>query len=449
MPSDAKTLKTVRSFQSEVGLLREAPEPTGARYTIHFIAAAAAAIAVICAVTQIDRVIASTSGKIVASTRPTIYQALDTSIVRSIDVREGDVVRKGDILATFDPTFANADVGQLERQVASLKAQIAREHAELDGGALKFPPTENADQLHYNKLQADLFNERRAQFSAQIHSYEQKYKQTEATLTKLESDVGSLRARADIAKKVEHMRVSLVEKGAGSLLNQWTSTDARLEAERTLQGQANSINEARHQLSSLKADREAFTRSWSSELRKEMVQAQNALDQAAAQLEKAHKHKELSRLIAEQDSIILTIAKTSRGSVMREGEQFITAMPLSSPVAAEIHVAARDVGFIRPGDPAWMKIDAFNFNEHGVAEGEVKWISENAFVTNEDTGQPAEPYYRVHIAVTKVGLINVPTSFRLIPGMTLVADINVGKRPLGSYVIDGLVSGFSGAMREP
>ncbi|MCW2275452.1 HlyD family type I secretion periplasmic adaptor subunit [Rhodoblastus acidophilus] len=449
MPSEAKTLKTVRSFQSEVGNLREAPDPVGARHTIHFIALAVATIAVICSVTQIDRVIASTSGKIVTSTRPTIYQALDTSIVRSIDVREGDVVRKGDVLATFDPTFADADVGQLERQVASLKAQIVREQAELDGGALKFAATDNVDQRHYNKLQADLFDERRAQYLAQLNSYDQKFKQTEATLAKLESDVGSLRARADIAKKVENMRVALVEKGAGSLLNQWTSTDARVEAERTLQGQANSIDEARHQLSSLRADREAFVRSWSGDLRKEMVQAQNALDQAAAQLEKAHRHRDLVRLVAEQDSIILTIAKTSRGSVMREGEQFITAMPLASPVAAEIHVAARDVGFIRPGDPAYLKIDAFNFAEHGLADGEVKWISENAFVTNEDTGQPVEPYYRVNIAVTKVGLINVPAGFRLIPGMTLVADINVGKRPLGAYVIDGLVSGFSGAMREP
>lgn len=332
MPSDAKTQKTVRSFQSEVGFLREAPDPVAARYTLHFIAFAAAMIGVICCVTQVDRVLTSTAGKIVTSTRPTIYQALDTSIVRTIDVREGDVVHKGDVLATFDPTFADADVNQMEQQVASLTAQIKREQAELDGGALRFAPTENPDQLHYNKLQADLFDERRAQYVAQLNSYDQKSEQTEATLAKLEADVASLHTRADIAKKVENMRVALVAKGAGSLLNQWTSTDARVEAERTLQGQAGSIDEARHQLSSLHADREAFVRSWSGDLRKEMVAAQNSLDQASAQLDKAQRHKDLSRLVAEQNTIILTIAKTSGGSVMREGDQFITAMPLSSPL---------------------------------------------------------------------------------------------------------------------
>jgi len=449
MSSEAESMKVVRSFQSEVGNLREGPDPVGARYTLHFIASALAIVLAICFVAKVDRVVNSVSGKIITSTRPTLYQALDTSIVRTIDVREGDIVHKGDLLATFDPTFAEADVSQLEQQVASLKAQIARDKAELDGGALRFEPTTDQGQRHYEALQTNLFNERRAQYAAQVNSFHQKIKQTEATLTKLEDDVSWLRERAEIAKKVESMRTTLVEKGAGSLLNQWTSTDARVEAERNLQGQVNGINEARHQLSALEADRDAFVTSWRGDLSKEMVTAQNSLDQFAAQLEKALKHEELVRLVAEQDSIILTIAKTSRGSVMREADQFITAMPLTSPVEAEIHVAARDVGFIRAGDHAVLKIDAFNYAEHGVAEGQVKWISEGAFVTNEDTGQPVEPYYRVRISVDKIGLVNVPAGFRLIPGMTLVADINVGKRWLAGYVADGLARGFGGAMREP
>jgi HlyD family secretion protein len=449
MPSEAEALKTVRSFHSEVGHLREAPDPIGVRYTLHFITFAAVLVVAICAVAQVDRVVTSMSGKIITSMRPTLYQALDVSLVRTINVHEGDVVHKGDVLATFDPTFAEADVGQFKQQVTSLQAQIARENAELSGKELRFEPTTDPDQQHYNSLQYELFNERQAQYRAQLNSFDQKIKQTQATQAKLEDDVGSLRERAEIAKKVEAMRASLVAKGAGSLLNEWTSTDARVEAQRTVQGQVNSINEARHQLSSLEADREAFVRSWSGDLRKEMVAAQNALDQAAAQLEKALKHKELVRLVAEEDSIVLTIAKTSRGSVMREGDQFITAMPLSSPVEAEIHIGARDVGFIRAGDPVVLKIDAFNYAEHGVAEGKVEWISEGAFVTNEDTGQPVDPYYRVRVAVDKIGLVNVPAGFRLIPGMTLVADINVGKRSVAGYVADGLARGFGGAMREP
>ncbi len=449
MSSDAEALNVVRRFQSEVANLRGAPDPMVARYTLHLIALAFVVIGLICVVAKVDRVVTSESGKIVTSTRPTLYQVLDTSLVKTIDVREGDEVHKGDVLATFDSTFAQADVSQLKQQTASLTAQIMRDNAELSGGELRFKETSDPDEQHYNMLQSDLFNERRAQYLAQINSFDQKIQQTDATLSKLQEDVASLRERAEIAKKVENMRTALLEKGAGSLLNRLASTDARVEAERSAQNESNSINEAQHQLSSLKADREAFIRSWSADLRKELVTSQNSLDLANAQLEKALKHRELVRLVAEQDSIILTIAKTSVGSVLREGDLFITAMPTSSPVESEVHVAARDVGFIRPGDPVVMKVDAFNFAEHGVAEGSVKWISEGAFVTNEDTGQAADAYYRVRIAVTKLGFVNVPTSFRLIPGMTLVADINVGRRSLGGYILDGMARGVGGAMREP
>ena len=78
-------------------------------------------------------------------------------------------------------------------------------------------------------------------------------------------------------------------------------------------------------------------------------------------------------------SIILSIAKLSVGSVLQPGDKFITAMPVNEPIIANIDVSSRDVGFIRVGDPVTLKIDAFNFSQHGTAEGQVKWISEGAF----------------------------------------------------------------------
>ncbi len=50
-----------------------------------------------------------------------------------------------------------------------------------------------------------------------------------------------------------------------------------------------------------------------------------------------------------------------------------------------------------PADETTIKVDAFNYTQYGVAQGSVKWISEGAFVLNDDTGQPGEPYYRVRV----------------------------------------------------
>jgi HlyD family secretion protein len=133
---------------------------------------------------------------------------------------------------------------------------------------------------------------------------------------------------------------------------------------------------------------------------------------------------------------------------MRSGDQLLTLAPLSAPVEAEIQISPREVGFIRVGDPVTLKIDAFNYAQYGVAEGEVKWISEGAFTQNDDNGQPVDPYYRVHVKITQTDFVKVPDNFRLIPGMTLSGDIKVGRRTVASYIWDAVAKG-SEAMREP
>jgi hemolysin D len=178
------------------------------------------------------------------------------------------------------------------------------------------------------------------------------------------------------------------------------------------------------------------------------VTARNGLDAAREQLAKAARHQDLVRLEAPEDAVVLTLAKLSVGSVLKEGDPFITLAPLRSPVEAEVRIAARDVGFVRPGDSAILKLDAFNFVEHGTAAGSVSWISEGAF-TQDDNGSPVDPYYKARIALTKVELKDVPDSFRLVPGMTLTADIKVGTRSVLMYILRGVIRGIDEAMREP
>jgi hemolysin D len=156
------------------------------------------------------------------------------------------------------------------------------------------------------------------------------------------------------------------------------------------------------------------------------------------------------RLAAAEDSVVLKMAKLSVGSVLKEGEPLVYLAPLRSPVEGEAHVLPRDVGFIRPGDPVRVKLDAFNFIEHGMADGTLRWISEGAFTVNDDSGAAVDqPYYKVRIALTNVDLHNVPEGFRLIPGMTLTADVHIGTRSLMMYIINGAVQGAHEAMREP
>jgi HlyD family secretion protein len=210
----------------------------------------------------------------------------------------------------------------------------------------------------------------------------------------------------------------------------------------------NSLVEAQGTLASLRSDREAFIQQWSTNLSQELVKARVDRDAASAQLEKALKKQDLVRLTAGEPSVVLTVAKLSVGSVLKEGDTLFTLMPAKAVLDAELHIASRDIAFVRPGDPCVIKLDAFNFVEHGTAEGNIKWISEGAF-TMDDNGQAVDAYYKARCSIDTSGLTNLPAGFRLIPGMTLAGDITVGTRSVAFYLLGGLIRGVRESMREP
>jgi hemolysin D len=439
----------VRQFQSEADAIRETPEPRLARLTIFVLGGLFTVMLLLTCVARIDRDVTSRTGKIVPTGRVAVFQSLGSALIKSIDVREGQKVEKGQVLATLDPTFAQADVTQLKLQIASLEAQVARAEGELSGKTtLAYKPTDDVDDLRYQGLQLALFDQRMAQYAAQINSFDAKIKQLNATLEKLVSDQGRYQQREQIAQRIEKMRTTLADNGTGSQLNMLLSQDSRIELTRSLELSQNTLVETKHTLESAKADRESFLQQWSTALSQEIVAARNTLDTAKAQYDKALKRADLVSLAAQEPSIVLTVAKLSVGSVLREGDPFITMMPENSPVEAEVPILSRDVGFIRPGDKCSLRVEAFNYTEHGTAEGTVRWISEGAF-TIDDNGQPTSPYYKARCSVEQMNFRYVPDNFRLIPGMTLSAAVKVGTRSLMTYMLDGLFRAYTEAMREP
>ena len=449
LPSNAPADRVVRLFQSETAEILEAPEPRGVRSMIYVLGAFLVSLLILSLVTRLDRVVTSLSASVVTTQPTVVVQALDPSIIKTIDVREGQRVKAGALLGTLDPTFATADVDALKLQIASLNAQIARCEAELAGRPFVPEVDPNPAAARYAELQKSYYAQRKAQFDSQIRSYNEQIAQVGATIAKLENNQARYADRAKLAKEVEQMRATLAAAQVGSRLNLLVATDQKTELMRNLEFDRNSLVESQHQLQAATATRNAFVQQWLSEASKELVTARNQRDAAQQQLDKAARKKDLVRLVAAEDSVVLKMAKLSVGSVLKEGDAFIYLAPLHSPVEVEARVASRDVGFIRAGDPVKVKFDAFNFVEHGMADGKVRWISEGAFNTNEETGTPTEAYYKVRIELTNVDLRNIPDGFRLIPGMTGTADVHIGTRSVLMYVVNGAVQGMNEAMREP
>jgi HlyD family secretion protein len=440
--------RQVRVFQSETAEIIAGPQPSKALLAVLLLASAFIGMILVAACIRVDRVVASVSGTVVTVEPTVVLGALDQSIIRTIDVGEGQRVKKGELLATLDPTFTTADVGALKAQVASLTAQIARCKAELAQKPFDMALSNDPAANVYINAQRDYYLQRKAQFDAQLRSYNDQIGQYKATIVKYQADQARYGDRAEISKEIEQMRATLAAAQVGSRLNLLAATDQKLEIQRALEFDRNAVAESQHELDATISTRDAFTQQWYGQVSQELVTAQTNRDAAVEQLNKATKHQELVRLEAPEDGVVLKIARLSQASVTSGGEPLINLAPLRSPLEAEIHVAARDIGYIRVGDPAMIKLDAYNFIDYGSVGGKVRTISEGAF-TVDDNGQSVEPYYKVRIALKPIGLHDVPADFRLVPGITLRADIHIGTRPLFTYFFAGILRGSPQAMREP
>jgi hemolysin D len=440
--------REVRIFQSETAEILAGPEPVQARITLFVLVGMFLSVVLITLTMRVDRVATSSTGQMVTVEPTIVLGALDQSIIKSLDVHEGQIVKQGDLLATLDPTFSKADVGTLKAQVANLNAQIARCQAELAQKPFDMAPVTDPVANTYIAMQRDYYSQRKSQYDAQIRSYEEQIAQYNATMLKYQADAARYGDRVKISQEIENMRATLAAAQVGSRLNLLTATDQKLEIERALEFDRNAMQEAQHQLDATTATRDAYVQQWFAQVSQELVKAQGDRDAALEQLTKASKHMELVRLVAPENAMVMKLAKLSSDSVMNQGEPLLYLAPLKSPLEAELHIAARDIGFIRVGDETTVKLDPFNFVEHGTADGKVRSISEGTFTT-DDNNQPVPAYYKVRVSLDPVNLRNVPQGFRLVPGMTLTGDIHVGTRSLFAYLVGGLVSGLGESMREP
>ncbi|HZU88020.1 MAG TPA: HlyD family type I secretion periplasmic adaptor subunit [Stellaceae bacterium] len=446
-PAEPEIGAIVSAFESETAAVILRTSPRSERTILYAVAAMIAVALALMSVTKLERVVTST-GRIVPVAGSFYVEPYDKAIVRNIRVQPGDVVRKGEVLATLDPTFAAADLAQLRQKAASAAALVARLEAERMGK----PYSGGGDS--YGMLQESIWRQRQAEYRAGIADFDARIRSDEAIIAKARQDAAVFKKRLKLAGAVETMKSTLERQGYESRLNMLAATDVRLDIGRQLAESERQIEQSRHDADSLRAQRAVYIEHWLDDLNTQLVAAHNSLDEAQQQLAKARKVHQLIDLVAPRDAIVLKIGRSSVGSVVNPGpnmpgsDPLFTLMPIDGPLEAVVNVSSEDIGFIQPGQPVAIKLDAYPFIRHGTAGGTVKTVSDGSFTLDENQ-QPVAPYFKVWVAITDVHLHNVPANFRLVPGMTLGADIKVGHRTLMSYLIDGALRTGSEAMREP
>jgi HlyD family secretion protein len=208
------------------------------------------------------------------------------------------------------------------------------------------------------------------------------------------------------------------------------------------------------------AERDAYIQQTHAETSQQLTDQGRKLQQARDDLAKARLRHSLVQLRADRDAIVLSIAPVSVGSVMQSGDQFITLVPVDSPLEIETVVDGRDAGFVRVGDPVTIKFETFPYFSYGTAEGTVRVVSADSFhqpMDNQTTAsrpQAAQQatgalFYRARITLDEMKLHNLPAGFRVTPGMPVTGDVKIGKRTVLQYMLSRFVPAISEGMREP
>jgi hemolysin D len=447
------TLPAILEFQWPSTAIANAPIPRSARRISWIVSSMVVALIAAAGLIPVDQVV--TARGISMPTAPTILvQPLETAIVRSIEVREGQQVRAGDVLARLDPTFAVADLGAFTAQVSSLEAEVARLRAEAAGA----PFTETPDDPD-TVLQFAIYAHRKAEFNSTLQNYERKLEELEAIAARSHSDAAGYRARLGLAKDVQQMREQLQSMQVGSRLSTLAAIDSRTELARALANAEQTEEGSRQKLAGTKAERDTYIQAWHGEVSQKLAEATRKLSDAREKLTKAKLRRELVELRAERDAVVQSVSKVSVGSVLQSGQHFLTLVPTDEPLEIEANILGRESGFVHVGDSVAIKFDTFAFSQYGMAEGRIRIVSPSSFTPQDESRNPTsavpatqaeiEPVYRARIAIDRLAMHDIPGGFRLVPGMPVTADIRVGKRTVLGYLMGRILPIAQEGMREP
>ncbi|WP_374015113.1 HlyD family type I secretion periplasmic adaptor subunit [Massilia sp. BJB1822] len=432
-------------FLPDADAIERSPLPRYVRLTLHLLTAAFITFIVWASLSQVEKVV-SAHGRLVNPLPNIIVQPLETSIVQRIEVRVGQVVKKGQVLATLDPTFTQADEQQLRNRLASLDTQTSSLRAELEGKPVAATATGSADQV----LQGQLASERQGNFLAQRTKMDQNIERLKASMETNRRDQQVLAQRVKSLTEIEAMQEKLLSENFGAKMHLLEARDRRLEVERTMVMGRNRDIELGRELGAAEAERAAFNKSWRQKAMEDLLAATRDRDGINEQLAKADKRHQLVQLTAPADAVVLEVGKLSQGSVVREAEQMFVLVPLGAQLEAEVQIDSADIGYIKRGDPVHLKLDAFPFQQHGALDGKVRTVSEDSFKREQATpGQGTDAYYVSRIDYGNNRLKKMDGKSRLLPGMTVTAEIVVGKRSVMSYLLWPLTKALDESIREP
>lgn len=383
-------------------------------------------------------------GRVIPSQEVQVVQSLEGGIVREVAVREGDIVDAGTVLMQIDDTRFDAQRGELLERETAMRAEIARLEAEANfADSVTFPAglqTRNplavaAEEQVFASRRDQLQRETRvlgsqlAQRQSELAELLAMRARTRAVMTPLQNEIDLTQDMFDrgLVPQIELLRLQsrMAELSGDVAVSE--ASQKRLEA---------AIEEATTQMD---AARSAYVLSARQRLAK--LQAEVAVVQET--LRSANDRVTRAQLRAPVRGTVNRINAKTIGAVVQPGAELIEIVPIDDSLLIEADLGPRDIAFVRTGEPASVKISAYDYVVYGALEGEVVRIGADTITTQEGL-----EFFRVIVRTDKSFLGSEDAPLPITPGMIASVDIQTGEKTVLSYLAKPILRAQSEALRE-
>jgi hemolysin D len=415
---------------------------------------------------QID-IVASAPGKIIPTGRTKVVQPFETGVVRAIHVADGALVKAGDVLIELDPTINEGEKTHLQSDRSAAELDMARIHAALadtDDPVSAFHPPDGADpalvanQRQYLLAQVAEQHAKLAALDRQATQKQAELATIRATISKLEAVIPTIEERVNIRK-------TLIDKEYGNKLQYYEVLQLLTETRQEKLVQESRSTEAEAALATIAQSRAQAAAEFRRTLLSENAEAERKAAGFTADLTRVTERTRLQLLTAPVDGIVQQLAVHTVGGVVTPAQALLVVVPSDSHLEIEAMVTNRDIGFVRAGLEAEIKVDTFDFTRYGLLHGKVRSVSQDAIVrddpadksssdrqlgnvasTSEPRGQELSYAARITLDRTQIDVDGTPVN--LSPGMAVTVEIKTGSRRIISYLLSPLLRYRQNALRE-
>lgn len=352
---------------------------------------------------QIDRITRGT-GQVISSSRSQVVQSFDGGVLQKLLVKQGDTVTKGQLLAVLERTRSKAAYMETRAKTFSLKAQVARLSAEIIDKPLIFSP-ELSEYPDLIRVQDMLYQKRR---------------------TALREDLEALQKTLGLVKKELAMNEPLLAAGDIS------QTD---------------ILRLQRQVAEVESQVITRRNKYFQDAQTELAQAEGELGSVTQTMAGRKDTLDHTELRAPMAGVVKNVRVTTVGASLKPSEEIMEIVPADDDLIVEARIRPQDVGYLRPGLPATVKIDAYDYTIYGTLDGTLTYLSPDTL--NEDIKPNEQPYYRVQVKVSGRRFSSRPNeNIDLQPGMTATAEIRTGSNTVLKYLIKPVIKTLSESMHE-